>query len=206
MSGVGVSFAPVKETLVFHVQLAGISPPIWRRFELRAEGTFWHLHCALQDVMPWQDSHLHEFEFPTGDAQTRIGIATPEVEEVSDEEILASWETPLIDWFVTPPSACIYRYDFGDNWEHHLTLESRRPALRGERYPRCLAGGRKCPPEDVGGAGGYAEFVEAMSKPRSERYREYTEWFGGPFDAEHFRPEEVRFSRPATRLRQAGLW
>jgi hypothetical protein len=62
----------VKEIFVFRVRLAEITPPIWRRFELRAEGTLWHLHCALQDVMPWQDSHLHAFEFPTGDACRRL--------------------------------------------------------------------------------------------------------------------------------------
>jgi Plasmid pRiA4b ORF-3-like protein len=195
----------VKEILVFHVRLAEVAPSVWRRFELRAEGTFWHLHCALQDVMPWKDSHLHEFEFPTGDAPTRIGIAIPEVEDVTDYEILASWDTLLKDWFVTTPSGCIYRYDFGDNWEHHVTLEARRAAIPGERFPRCLAGERKCPPEDVGGPSGYAEFLEAMSNRRSERHREYMHWFGAPFDSERFRPEEVRFSRPATRLRQAEL-
>jgi hypothetical protein len=196
----------MKEILVFHVRIAEIAPAIWRRFELRAEGTFWHLHCALQDVMPWQDSHLHEFQFPTGDKEVRIGIASPEeVEEIGDYESLASWEKLLLDWFVTIPSACVYLYDFGDSWRHHLTLESRRPATRGERYPRCTAGDRKCPPEDVGGPSGYAEFLEAMSNRRSERHQEYKAWIGGTFDPEHFRPEEVRFSQPSARLRRAGL-
>jgi len=54
-----------KEILVFHVRLAEITPAIWRRLEIRAEGTFWHLHCAIQDAMPWEDRHLHEFRFPT---------------------------------------------------------------------------------------------------------------------------------------------
>ena len=66
----------MKEILVFHVRIAEITPVIWRRFELRAEGTFWHLHCAFQDVMPWQDTHLHELQFPTGDQAVRIGIVT----------------------------------------------------------------------------------------------------------------------------------
>ncbi|MEP7012776.1 MAG: hypothetical protein ABJC13_20830 [Acidobacteriota bacterium] len=38
----------VKEILVFYVRLAEIAPPIWRRLEIRADGTFWHLHCAIQ--------------------------------------------------------------------------------------------------------------------------------------------------------------
>jgi hypothetical protein len=195
----------MKEILSFHVRLAEITPVVWRRFELRAEGTFWHLHCAIQDVMPWQDTHLHEFQFPTGDKEVRIGIPIPEEADVGDPEMMAGWETPLLDWFDLTPSRCVYLYDFGDTWEHHLTLESRRPAERGARYPRCTAGERKCPPEDVGGPRGYVEFLEAMSGRRSQRRREYEEWIGGSFDPEHFRAEEVVFSRPGARLRRAGL-
>jgi hypothetical protein len=195
----------MKEILTFHVRLAEIAPVIWRRFELRAEGTFWHLHCALQDVMPWQDSHLHEFQFPVGDQAVRIGIEELDPEEVGDHASMMSWQTPLLDWFVTVPSTCVYLYDFGDSWEHLLTLESRRPAVPGERYPRCTAGERRCPPEDVGGVGGYAEMLEALANRRSERHKEYKTWTGGSFDPEYFRPEDVRFSQPAARLRRAGL-
>jgi hypothetical protein len=74
----------VKEILVLHVRLVEIAPAIWRRLEIRAEGTFWHLHCAIQDAMPWEDRHLHEFRFPTGDTETRIGI--PGFDEFEEDE------------------------------------------------------------------------------------------------------------------------
>jgi hypothetical protein len=99
----------MKDILEFQVRLAEISPVIWRRFELRAEGTFWHLHCALQDVMPWQDAHLHEFQFATGDMAARIGIVALDPEEVGAHESLVCWQTPLRDWFVTIPIFCEYR-------------------------------------------------------------------------------------------------
>lgn len=194
----------MKEILVIHVQLAEIVPAIWRRLEIRAEGTFWHLHCAIQDAMGWQDMHLHEFQFPAGDEATRIGITGfDEFEE--DERLLASWETSLSDWFVAAPARCLYVYDFGDHWVHTVTLESRRPAETRGRYPRCTAGERRCPPEDVGGPWGYAEFLEAMSNPRHSEHQSYREWVGGSWDAESFRPENVVFSRPSARLRRAGL-
>jgi hypothetical protein len=194
----------VKEILVFHVRLAEIAPPIWRRIEIRGEGTFWHLHCAIQDAMPWEDRHLHEFRFPTGDKETRIGI--PGFGEFKDEEeILASWETSLKDWFVAPAAQCLYVYDFGDEWVHVVTLESRRPAESRGRYPRCTAGERRCPPEDVGGTRGYLEFLEALSNRRHSEHQTYLQWIGGPWDPEAFRPEKVVFSRPGSRLRQAGL-
>jgi Plasmid pRiA4b ORF-3-like protein len=194
----------MKEIFVFHVHLAEITPLIWRRLEIRAEGTFWHLHCAIQDALPWEDRHLHEFRFPAGDAETLIGF--PDVDEFEEDRmILASWETPLKDWFVAVPSRCLYVYDFGDEWIHTVTLESRRPAERGGRYPRCTAGERRCPPEDVGGPHGYSQFLEAMSTPRHSEHRSWKRWVGGPWDPERFRPEAVLFSRPGVRLRQAGL-
>jgi hypothetical protein len=197
----------VKEVFVFYVRLTDISPAIWRRFELRAEGTFWHLHCAIQDAMGWLDCHLHEFRFPTGDKEMRIGIRSPEIDEVEDEDtLLAGWETPLKDWFASTPTSCRYIYDFGDGWEHQVLLESRRPAVPGDRLPRCLAGERACPPEDVGGPAGYEDFLVAVLDPSHTRHREYVEWVGGPFDPECFRPEKVRFSRPSVRLRQSGVW
>lgn len=193
----------MREILVFRVQLADIAPAIWRRIEVRAEGTFWHLHCAIQDAMPWEDRHLHEFQFPAGDERTRIGIPDDELEE--DEDVLASWETPLTDWFVAAPTRCLYVYDFGDYWVHTVTLKSRRPAESGVRYPRCTGGKRRCPPEDVGGPPGYSQFLEAMSNRRHSEHQSYLQWVGGPWDPEEFRPERIQFSNPGIRLRQAGL-
>ena len=193
-----------KEILTFHIQLQEIAPPIWRRIEIRAEGTFWNLHCAIQDAMGWKDMHLHEFRFPAGDKATRIGITGfEEIEE--DWDLLASWETPLNHWFVTVPAHCLYTYDFGDNWIHNVTLESRRPAEPGGRWPRCLAGERRCPPEDVGGIPGYEEFLAAITNPRHSEHESYLEWVGGPWEPEDFRPDKVVFSQPAARLRRAGL-
>jgi len=189
----------MKEIFVFHVRLAEVAPVIWRRLEIRAEQTFWSLHCAIQDAMPWEDKHLHEFRFPSGDQETRIGI--PGFEVPSDEMILASWETPLRDWFVNAAAQCTYLYDFGDSWLHTVTLEARHPA-EGGRYPRCTGGERSGPPEDVGGSSGYARFLEAITDRRHPDHRELREWIGKPWAPELFRPEEVVFSRPSARLRR----
>lgn len=194
----------VRETFVFHVRLAETTPPVWRRLEVRAEGTFWNLHCAIQDAMPWEDRHLHEFLFPAGDHETRIGI--PELGGLELDEVLASWETPLRDWFAAPAAACRYVYDFGDHWVHTVTLEARGPAQRGGRYPRCTAGERRCPPEDVGGVHGYQTFLAALSNPRHSENETYRHWIGlETWDSEEFDPEAVRFSKPGSRLRRAGL-
>ena len=51
----------------------------------------------------------------------------------------------------------------------------------------CLGGENACPPEDVGGAPGYASFRAAIADPRHEEHRDYIyEWCGGSFDPERF--------------------
>ena len=42
-----------------------------------------------------------------------------------------------------------YQYDFGDRWQHLVTLERLVPFVGGVDLPYCLEGARACPPEDV---------------------------------------------------------
>ena len=63
----------------------------------------------------------------------------------------------------------------------------------------CVGGARACPPEDVGGVWGYADFVEAIRDPANERHEELLEWVGGSFDPEAFDPAA------ATKEMQRGL-
>jgi len=44
-----------------------------------------------------------------------------------------------------------------------------------------MAEGR-CPPEDVGGHWGHAEFLEALANPDHEQHEDLLVWYGGPFD------------------------
>ncbi len=59
------------------------------------------------------------------------------------------------------------------------------------KYPRCAAGARSCPPEDVGSAWGYAEFLEAIRDPKHEEHKNMIEWIGREFDPEAFDLEET---------------
>lgn len=75
-----------------------------------------------------------------------------------------------------------YLYDFGDGWEHTIKVERIDAAVPGERYPRLLEATGRCPPEDIGGPPGYAEFLEAIADPDHERHDELTEWYDADFD------------------------
>jgi hypothetical protein len=48
----------------------------------------------------------------------------------------------------------------------------------------------RCPPEDVGGPSGYAEFLAAIKDPKHERHAELSEWIGDDFDPNAFDVDE----------------
>jgi hypothetical protein len=79
-----------------------------------------------------------------------------------------------------------YLDDFGDGWEHTIKIERLIDPEPGTPYPRLIEAKGCCPPEDVGGPWGYAEFLEAIADPKHERHRELKEWF-----ADHFNPHVV---------------
>jgi hypothetical protein len=173
-----------------------ISPPIWRRVQVARDIPLDELHMVLQRAMGWTNSHLHQYVF----GQVMIGIADGESNE------------PLIDerkiWLEEVAGAnttFVYEYDFGDGWEHDVVVEKIFAAEAGVEYPRCVDGGRRCPPEDCGGPLGYMELVEIVANPKHERHEDMLEWLGEVIDPEAFdlestdaslRPRRRRASRP----------
>jgi hypothetical protein len=88
-----------------------------------------------------------------------------------------------------------YLYDFGDNWEHLIEVKRKIPLLPGEEVPILLAGQRRCPPEDVGGLGGFEEFLAAMADPNHPEHGAMMTWHDGPFD-----PDDIDLERINRRL------
>jgi hypothetical protein len=160
------------------VTLTDITPPIWRRIHVRGSTSLARLHDMLQTVMGWTDSHLHEFV--VGDV--RYGMVEMEwdpLDRPKDERRVRLGQVvrAVKDRFR-------YEYDFGDGWEHEIVVEKILAAESGVRYPRCIAGRRACPPEDVGGISGYLDFVEAIRDPTHPEHDDMLTWVGGRFDPE----------------------
>lgn len=130
--------------------------------------------------MGWTDSHLHEFDV----AGVRYGVPDPDRDDgdVRDEA------GAVLSRLVGEGGRLDHTYDFGDGWEHRLTVRKVLPPEPGVRYPRCVRGRRACPPEDVGGPGGYEEFCEVMAAPAHPDHAERVEWYGEAFDAARFDP------------------
>ena len=109
----------------------------------------------------------------------------------SVRERLLALAVTLADVAPAPGDRLVYEYDFGDGWEHDLLVEKVLELEPGATYPVCIKRRRACPPEDVGGIWGYAEFLEILSDPDHPEYEERLEWVGGEFDPEEFDVEDV---------------
>lgn len=181
----GIGSISVAERLYqFKISLVGIQPAIWRRIQVR-DCTLDKLHEYIQTAIDWTNSHLHRFQ--VGDD----GYADPMLMEEDMQEFgyIDSTGTKVSE--ILPKSGKRFRfeyeYDFGDGWQHEIVFEGCLRAEPGSRYPVCVEGARACPPEDVGGAPGYDEYLKAMADPEHERHEEFMGW-RGPFDPEAFDP------------------
>jgi Plasmid pRiA4b ORF-3-like protein len=172
----------------FKITLSDTKPPIWRRIQVE-DCTLDKLHEHIQTAMGWTNSHLHQFNFD------ELRYADPRLMEDDFEEMgfEDSTETKLSDLI---PEGCKpfgfeYEYDFGDSWHHKIAFEGCPTPEKGVKYPVCLEGERACPPEDVGGVGGYYEFLEALADPNHEEHNTFVQWIGGSFNAKAFDPKKA---------------
>ena len=165
------------------VTLQGTDPPVWRRVLVRNDITLEKFHHILQVVMGWTDSHMHQFTA----GRTLYGTASlVEITEAKDER-----KTRLFEVLRKPKDRLIYGYDFGDSWEHLVVCEEVVPPSPDGKYPWVVAGKRACPPEDIGGVWGYADFLAAIANPKHPDHEELLEWFEGPIDPEAFDAQAI---------------
>ena len=141
------------------------------------------LHDVLQIAMGWTDSHLHQFI--AGDE--RYGVPDPDFEDgpIPERGVRVGALLKREKQWMT------YEYDFGDGWQHKIELEKILPYKSGTHRPQCIGGRRGCPPEDVGGIWGYADFLEAYKDKNHPEHEEMVEWAGEYFDPERFDLAEV---------------
>jgi hypothetical protein len=190
----------------FHIELEGILPPVWRNIRVPGDYSFWDFHVAIQDAMGWRDCHLHLFEIrnPQTGALEEIGIPDDEP-FLAEPPCLAGWEVPIADYFVEGSDTASYAYDFGDGWRHTVALEGVDTIRKGERGLACLAGERRCPPEDCGGIHGYGEMLEILADETHCEHEAMLQWLGGAYDPGAFSASDVKFDDPKNRWRNAFL-
>ena len=169
------------------VVLAGSQPVIWRRLLVSGDAKLGWLHAVLQTAMGWTNSHLHHFL--TQDARYSDPRNNEDLvfgEEPDQDENKAS----LMQIASKTGARFGYEYDFGDSWEHEITVEQILPVIPG-MTALCLDGAGACPPEDCGGIWGYAELLEALKNPKHPEHKSRREWLGGDFDPKAFDKAKV---------------
>lgn len=180
---VGRMFDPDAFIVRADVHILDIEPKIARTLELPRELNLAQLHEVLQAAFGWTDSHLHQFNIGG------LIYGAPEFDEEgwSDQQIFEASEVRLVDFTFRfdQPVQFFYEYDFGDNWRHLVRLSEVVREV-GVTYPRCISGTRSGPPEDVGGSGGYARFLEAWHDPLDDEHKAMRRWVGRKFDPERF--------------------
>ncbi|GAA5181359.1 plasmid pRiA4b ORF-3 family protein [Rugosimonospora acidiphila] len=171
-----------RQIFQLRISLIDVAPVIWRRVAVPGGFTLDRLHRVIQYAMGWQDYHLHSFEIEG----VQFGVPDPEGELDLRDEL-----DVRLDAIAGKDGRFSYVYDFGDWWEHEIAVEALYPAEPDERYPLCLEGDRGCPPEDVGGAQGYARFLEALRDPGHPEHEAMREWIGRRFDPAFFDPDRA---------------
>lgn len=211
----------------FLLTLEGVEPVVWRRFVIPAETSFKRLHDTIQFAMGWQDAHLFEFAFER--EQRRLEIVEDEemyeqhifeqmeafknqhkkienefekryVERLMTREMRLATKTKLPK-YVEEYTEFVYLYDYGDSWLHRIKLE--KIVLDYEvGYPVLLEGAGACPPEDVGGAGGYLEFLEAWNDPTHEQHQDMKRWGKGMYEPEFNIEQTNKWMREILKLKK----
>ena len=154
------------QLFLMRVDLRHAKPPIWRRLEVRSDLTLDVVHRVLQAAFGWTDSHLWRFSLG-GDpfsSSSQVFLCPWDVEEGEwddDDGIPAS--TVRLDEAVQVPGEILsYVYDYGDNWELTLRLESVLPAAPGTPSAVAVDGRRAAPPEDCGGCRTADDLAEVL--------------------------------------------
>ena len=147
------------------VELLEVTPRVWRRLVVPENIKLPALHRALQVSLGWTDSHLHQFNI----AGRKYAVPDP---EWADELGQLDERRIVLHKALGHESRCFdYLYDFGDSWHHVVLVEEQYPSLPDQPMGiRCIDGENACPPEDVGGAHGYAQFLAAIADPRHEEH------------------------------------
>lgn len=136
------------------LDLHGAKPPVWRRLDMPGDLTLPRLHDVIQAAMGWSNSHLHRFRIGR-DHRSPYFVTNFDLDE-GDEGLLED-DVRLDQLLSAEGDEFWYEYDFGDGWDHKLTVEEILEAPPSTAH--CTGGRMACPPEDCGGLGGYEELA-----------------------------------------------
>jgi hypothetical protein len=171
------------------ISIEHVQPVIYRRLLIPDHIPFTKFHKIIQNAFGWENQHLYLFDLP--DCIIKEKDPYFSFDKVEKHPVSVS-----IDDYMKVKSSFIYEYDFGDSWRHIIKVEKEVYMDEDPGYPYCLEGTRNCPPEDIGGPGGYEYFVSIINNPEHEEFEHMMQWAAEvtgqhEFDPEHFNLKEI---------------
>jgi Plasmid pRiA4b ORF-3-like protein len=175
------------EIATVRIELRHTDPLIWRQLEVPTSITLKVLHDIIQAVMGWFDYHL--WEFTIGKQKYSLPID----DDWGTEPRIQAAKVRLRDVLKPRKTVIDYTYDFGDGWEHRLTITDVRVGQPGVSYPRSIGGERNGPLEDCGGIPGFYELLEAIADPTHPNHPHLKEW-AGDYDPDSFDELPIKYA------------
>ena len=169
----------LNEIATVRIELQDTDPVIWRQLDVPTSVTLKVLHDIVQAVMGRCDCHLWEFTI----GKQRCGPAMDE--DWGTEPRTVAGKVRLRDVLNPRKTVIDYLYDFGDSWEHRITITNIRPGEPGVSYPRYIGGEWNAPPEDCGGIFGFYAMLEAVADPNHPNHSDAKDWL------EDYNPEVI---------------
>jgi hypothetical protein len=160
------------EIATVRIDLVDSDPLIWRQVEVPTSLTLEDLHDVVQAAMGWFNYHLWGFTIGKQD----YGLPSVD-DDWRDTPLIDASEVMLRDVLKPRKTRIGYLYDFGDSWEHRLSVSKVRTGDPGLSYPRYVAGEYAAPPEDCGGIPGFYNALEVLADADHEDHSRIKEWF-----------------------------
>jgi len=162
-----------EKALDLHIELLGTEPRIWRELRVPAVIGLPDLHRAIQLAFGWEDRHGHLFSAASAFAGRRVFAGDEELALDLEAELAA--EATLADALQgSSKSTLLYEYDFGDGWEHEITVAGHAVVPAGSLT--CLAGANRGPLEDSGGPDGYRDLCAVLADPAHPEHGNVRHW------------------------------
>lgn len=164
---------------IIDITFQEIHPRVWRRVVLPANATFNRLHETIQHVTNFQ-SILEPYHF--------FAFAIDGLFITNNEEILTAYKGKSfaggkvraanrikIDTYLEKHRKLVYHYDFGDDWYIDIELKDIVEDYHFG-FPTLLEYEGTAPPEDVGGASGYEQFLAIYQNPDHPEHEAIKQW------------------------------
>lgn len=179
------------QTYIIYVSIEDCPVKVFRRIRVPSNLWLGNLSRFIIEAIGWDGYHLWQF------TKNDVNYTTKSNIEVSMEdgfaiEAVDDMTVTVADILPQKGSTATFEYDFGDSWIHKVRVSSVIDDPCPAESIKVISGKGACPPEDVGGVGGYSWMLDILSGKvdEPEEKSNYEEWLGleegETFDTEDF--------------------